>query len=227
MAETAAAPAKPTGLTQEEKNALLVHHMSILRGLGREVAEARAPLKAAQEAFTAAINLAKGDLGKAYTRKRLVGLLDDVSTRLRNLLREEEQRFQDRVALGLPVFGQQLDMFGTDATPDEAKDTIYWEAEGYLLGRRAADPKIEGMPPRFEPDLLRGYHRGQEENGRLMKQAAELKRGEPDPAAATVDLNDEDEKDDSVVDIDEAARKLKRGGFTKRSAPVEEPMPAA
>jgi hypothetical protein len=210
-------------LTQEEKNALLVHWVAKLRADKAAVTAAHAPYKEAQDNFTATVNAAKAELGKRFTRKRLVGLLEDATARLRDILREEEERFQDRVALGLPIYGHQQDLFGAgDETPQEAKDAIGWEAEGYLLGRRGADPDIKDMPARFKTDLMKGWHRGQEENGRLMEIAAAANRGEP-KADPPVDLNPGPDPTDEKA-IKAAAKKLKEQGFDKKSAPALEPV---
>jgi hypothetical protein len=213
---TAAAPPKAT-ISREDHRALLNMWMGKLRLAKGEVEKAREPLTAAQEALTALMHEARADLGKGYTRKRLSALLEDVTSRLRNLLKEEEDRFQDRSDLGLPVYGTQADLFGAgDTMPEEARDEIFWEAEGYGFGRRAGERNPpEGCPPRFGPSFIKGYDRGQDENGRLMVAAMEAKKRLAEPAAdqEAVDLNAgaDDDLDPDV--IDDKARDLKRSGF--------------
>lgn len=229
MAQTLSADPKPPApaghnkppLTREEKSALLVHHIGKLRAQQQLIEKARAPFQAAQSALTDLVNAAKGDLGKTYTRKHLLALCEDVGTRLRDLAREEEQRFQDRVALGLPVFGIQQDLFGGggDAMPQEAKDELSWEADGYLAGRRADDPKApEGCPPRMDQAFMRGYNRGVEENGKLLAQAGEISKARnappPPPKAEEPDPGD-------PAELKKAAAKLKANGFTNKSAPAQ------
>jgi uncharacterized protein YhaN len=144
MAETATGEAPKAGKVRrstEEHRSLLTHHMAKLRAKGAEIEELRTPLKDAQEEFTALVNEAKADLGKGYTRKYLLTLLEDTTTRLRNLLEEEQRRARDREALGLPVFGIQADLFDNADTakmPAEARDELHWEAEGYMRGRNGA-----------------------------------------------------------------------------------------
>lgn len=208
-------------LTQEDRDALLVHHIGKLRAQDKIVGELREPFKAAQEDFTSLVNAAKADLGKGYTRKRLVGLLEDSASRLRDLAKEEEQRFHDRRALGLPTFGssEQLNLFGDENTPAEARDELQWEADGYLAGRRAADrdpPK--GCEPRFHPTWLKGYGKGQDSNADFLRRAQEAIDAR-NAANAEPELDETppaDEVDEDLA-VDEAARKLKREGWTQPS----------
>lgn len=185
-----------TVLTAEQRRQLLTLHMSKLRAKLGEIDELRAPLKDAQEEFTALINEAKADLGKGYTRKYLLTLLEDTTTRLRNLIEEEERRARDREALGLPVFGVQADLFDNAANarmPEEARDEIRWEAEGFMRGRNGALEELpEGCPPRFHQAVLRGYEKGQELTRQEFVAAQELKKTLAEPAAeqAPVDLDD-------------------------------------
>ncbi len=191
--KTDARKPKPT-LSREEHRALLTHHMSKLRAASAAVEEARGPFDEAKAELTALVNEAKADLGKTYTRKYLLGLLEDAQSRLRDLLREEEQRFRDRQDLGLPVFGaQQAFDFGGDETPREVRDELEVEAEGYLVGRRAGPREApDGCPARFVQAFLKGYDRGQDENGRLFIEANALiaKRGEPDALDEPAELNE-------------------------------------
>lgn len=209
-------------LTREEKNALLVRHIGLLRAQQAEIEKARAPFQAAQATLTDLINTAKGDLGKAYSRKHLIALCEDVGTRLRDLAREEEQRFHDRQALGLPVFGVQQDLFGGggDAMPEEAKDEIAWEADGYLAGRRGDSPTApEGCPPRMDQAFMRGYNKGVEENGKLLAQAGEIAKARnappPKPKAEEPDPGD-------PAELKKAAERLKANGFTKKGGSAPE-----
>lgn len=228
--EGAPAPAKKT-ISREEHRALLNHHMGKLRLAKVEVDKAREPLTAAQEALTALMHEARADLGKGYTRKRLSALLEDATSRLRDLLKEEEDRFNDRVDLGLPVYGTQADLFGADgAMPQEAKDEAFWFAEGALAGRRAGERKPpEGCPPRMDQHFLSGFDAGQAEVGRLYIEAQEIKKRLAEPAAGQepVDLSTaEDDLDPDV--IADKADDLKRSGFTKRSrAGAANDQPAA
>lgn len=165
MGTTTAPAAAPKDTSREDHRALLNMHMGKIRAANQEVEAARAPYDAARENLTAAIDEARGDLGKKlYTRKRLMSYLEDLGSRLRNLLAEEQQRYQDRLDLGLPVHGEQLSLSLGDAnTPQEAKDEMMWEAEGFLLGRAGKINIIpEGCPARFHQTVMRAAAKGQE-----------------------------------------------------------------
>lgn len=216
-------PKGKTTLSAEERKQLLVHHMSHLRAKQAEVNELREPLKAAQEEFTALVNEAKADLGKGYTRKHLVSLLEDSTSRLRDLMKEEEQRAFDREALGLPVFGIQADLFGDAATkmPDEARDELQYEAEGYMRGRAGLLQEIpDGTPPRFHQAVMKGYERGQEQTRADFIAGAEIRKAqaEPDADVEPENLDIEDALDPDV--IDDAAKKLKKSDFMARGEPA-------
>jgi hypothetical protein len=202
-------------LTREEKAALLAHHVAILRLGQAEVEKVRAPFQAAQQALTDRFNAAKIDLGKAYSRKYLTSLLEDVGNRLRNLAAQEEQRFQDRLALGLPVFGVQADLFG-DATTDTEKDAISAEADGYLAGRRGDEPKVPADFSIFNAEWMAGYHKGQAANAPLQSKAKEVLDARRAPPAKPAEPEDEEET------VRKTARKLKNDPkFMDRSAPAE------
>lgn len=221
-------PARVTALSKEEHRQLLTHHMSKLRAKRAEVEELKAPLKEAQEEFTALVNEAKADLGKGYTRKYMMSLLEDSTSRLRNLLEEENRRAQDREALGLPVFGVQADLFGEGvaAMPDEARDEVHYEAEGYMRGRAGLLEVIpDGTPPRFHQAVQRGYEKGQQATQEDFVAAQELRQKRATPVVAeTADLA-ADEPDEQEV-LDDKIRKLKRSGFMNTGADVEQPAAA-
>lgn len=222
-------PARVAALSKEEHRQLLTHHMSKLRSKRAEVEELKAPLKEAQEEFTALVNEAKADLGKGYTRKYMMSLLEDSTSRLRNLLEEENRRAQDREALGLPVFGVQPDLFGdgAGAMPDEARDEVHYEAEGYMRGRAGLLEVIpDGTPPRFHQSVQRGYEKGQQatQEDFLAGQELRQKRATPDAEAEPVNLN-ADQPDEQEI-IDDKIRKLKRSGFMNTGADADQPAAA-
>lgn len=206
-------------LSKEDKAAILQKAIAEIRKCQAAEEGPRAELKEAQAATTAAFNQLKVDLGKNYTRKYVQTLVEDFSTRLRNVAATEEQRFNDRVALGLPVFGKQQDLFdGAGATmPQEAKDEIAWEADGYLFGRRCDERKApEGCPPRMDQAWLKGYDRGQDETAKLFARAEEIAK----PAAPA---EPEEPEVDEEAEIRRQAKALKDSGFTdKTTAPAEQ-----
>ncbi len=214
-------PKQAGSLSTEEHRQLLIHHITKLRGLGRLVEDAREPLKAAQEDFTAQVNAAKADLGKGYTRKYLLRLLEDGQSGVRDQVTDENRRARDRAALGLPVFGVQADLFDNGASPIETRDELQYEAEGYLRGRNGALQEVpDGTPPRFHQAVMRGYAAGQAATQADLLAAAELiaKREQPS-TDEPVNLNTEEDEDEV---IDEKVRKLRRSDFMKKGAEAPE-----
>jgi len=209
-------------LTKEDKAALLQKAVAEIRKCQAAEEGPRAELKEAQAATTAAFNQLKVDLGKNYTRKYVQTLVEDFSTRLRNVAANEEQRFNDRVALGLPVFGKQQDLFdgAGETMPQEAKDEIAWEQDGYGAGRRVDERKApEGCPPRMDQFWLKGYDRGQEETVKLFTRADELTKPAADPAPEEPEVDEE-------AEIKRQAAALKKSGFTEKSGTEPEPVAA-
>lgn len=176
-------------LTREEKAALLNHHIHKLRQYAAAVETARAPFKEAQDELTNAFHRAKADLGKSYPRKYLQSLMEDVGARLRNIAAEETQRFQDRIALGLPVYGRQQDLF-EGMTTDTERDATAAEHDGYLAGRRGDDATVPGDFSIFHQEWMGGWNRGQAEI------AAEMGRAETILAARAAPEPDDEEGDD-------------------------------
>lgn len=226
MAQTAGAtaPGRPSVgkiLTPEDRANLKSYHVNqILQGV-LKVEELLAPVTAARDELTNLVNQAKGDLGKRMTRKRLMGLVDMRRARVRDLVQEENERAEDHQDLNLPLYGQQAELFDSKA-PIEARDEIFWEAEGYQVGRRGKlDAKApDDCPNRMLPAWEKGIRRGQDQTQAEVVAAMEArqKRSNPDPKAGDgVDLNAKDEADLEPATIEGKARKLKRQGFTAKS----------
>lgn len=224
----------PLGLKPEEHSQLLVYHTDRLRVAQRAVDKAKEPLKDAQEELTARFNEAKADLGKGYSRKYLTSLLEDVTAQMRDQVAEETRRAQDRATLGLPVYGAQQDLFGEGAAkmPEEARDALHWEMEGFKRGRNGALEEIpEGCPPRFHQAVMKGYEAGQKLTQADLLAAAELKAKMGQPDAGEDDepnLNAGADPEEQEEAIEEGVRKLRRSGFTAKSAaPANEETVAA
>jgi hypothetical protein len=221
-----------TPLTRDEKAALKNFHVRKLLATAAAIETVRGPFDEAKAAHTAQFNQAKVDLGKDYTRKRLTRLMEKVKSRTRDLAKEEAERFEDHQDLGLPVFGAQLDLYDGkgDSLPQEAKDEIGWELEGYAVGRRGGpDTLPEGLPPRMDQPYLKGYHRGLEDA------AAQFNKGERIAAerAAPAEDQDEDEGDEDEQDpaeaeaeLKKAARRLKETGFMDTTAGADDQVAA-
>lgn len=220
--------ASPNGLKPEEHKQLLVYYMDKLREGVRACDRLREPLRAAQEELTARFNEAKADLGRGYSRKYLTTLLEDVTAQTRDQVAEENRRAEDRATLGLPVFGKQMDLFGAGAAkmPEEARDELFYEFEGFKRGRNGTLEEIpEGCPPRFHQAVLKGYAAGQKATQEDLLAAAELKAkmGQPDAGEGDEpDLNATPDPEAQEEAIEEGVQKLKKSGFTKREARTEE-----
>lgn len=215
-AKPARAGHSKTPLTREERAALKSFHVRKLLSLTAAVETARGPFDEARNELTEQFAQAKADLGKEYSRKYLTGLIEDVKTSTRDLARAEERRFEDRTDLALPVFGAQTDMFDGKAAsmPDEAKDEIYWEAEGYRAGLRVeGNSPPKDCSPRFHQPYMKGHERGLEAAAERFKKGEEVSTALSQPPA-----DPEPEREaEPEFDADAEARKLKKAGFTTKT----------
>lgn len=209
-------------LNREERAALLQKHILDLRKGEAEVEKARVPFKAAQDAQTSRFNTAKADLGKRYTRKYLQGLVDDFGAKTRDLAALEVQRFEDRTDLSLPTFGEQRDMFGSAAS-DTERDAIAADIDGYRAGRRADDPTVPAEFSAFASQWMAGWHKGQEENGKLLQKAAELAtvEEEEEEDSQTDQAEDDDGEELTEAAVQAVVKSLKKSGFLERRQAAE------
>lgn len=213
-----------TPLTREERAALKNFHVRKVAALVAAVETARGPLTEAQNALTAQVNQAKGELGKGYTREKLLEYAKKTKTSTRDLDAEEAQRFEDHVDLSIPVYGQQPDMFdGKGASmPEEAKDEVYWTTEGFRTGLRAdGNTPPTDCSPRFHQAFMKGHESG------LIQAAEKFKKGEalskaianppppptPEPEKPAVD---------DPAEIKRQADALKKKGFAEKPAKTPE-----
>lgn len=104
-----------------------------------------------------------------FERKELQGILDDLGAKKANHPEKEARRVRFRRWVGLPV-GESDELKAS--TPDEVKDAMWWEAEGYRAGIRADEPKPpEGCSPRMDQAWMKGYHNGQTRNAWALSEA--------------------------------------------------------
>jgi hypothetical protein len=199
------------------EEALFLSHLNKLRKQAGVVAEKKAAYDAEKATMTDLFRMAKVD---GFTRKELQAILDDTSAAepgaRRDLVAEEERRAKLRAWAGLPA-GSQGDLFDT-ATPQEAKDELFYEGLGYAAGLRGDDATAPtDVPPRFVQAWLRGRMSGQEKLAWGLAEAGRVVDRKPDANAAPVELEPEPEEE---FDPDAAARKLKNDpAFMDRSAP--------
>jgi hypothetical protein len=216
QAEPASAGGRPSvGKVQspEDRANLKNYHVNKILEARGKLDELLAPVVSQRDLITNLVNQAKGDLGKRMSRKRLMALVDRRCARVRDLVQEENERAEDHTDLGLPLYGQQAELFDSKA-PVETRDEIFWEAEGYQVGRRgllnAKAP--EDCPARMLASWEKGVRKGQDETQQGFLAAQELlkKRSEPDPTAGAGAKPDNDL---DPATIESKARKLRANGF--------------
>lgn len=202
-----------SGLTPDEQAALFLTHLGACREQEAILADAMAGVKALRKRRNEVRNLARAE---GFPLKKIDDILKKESFSQKDLEAEAELfRWMDQIA-GLPV-GGQADLFAS--TPVEIKDGMDWEADGYRAGMRATEPKPPSeCPERFHQDWMKGYHNGQERNAWALAERGKIVDRRTDIAPGKVELEPvEDDRDEDEV-IDDAARKLKREGWTQPSA---------
>jgi ribosome modulation factor len=209
-------------LTDEEKSALLHHHLIGIRQAQKAAAMVKATYDAKRDEVNKAFAACKGDLG--FKRKDLEELLDALG-QTEVAFRNNENARRARFALaGLPM-GSQLDLFAADTVGD--RDAA--RADGYRAGVRADDMEVpDHIDPLFRGDWEDGWRDGQAENARKLAIAMGVVEARSKPAEPEIIGDEEPDPEDVEEALDEAARKLKRGGFLNRSTEtVGDEAPAA
>jgi hypothetical protein len=201
-------------LTDEQKSALLHHHLIAVRKLEQTARVIKATYDAAKNDVSKAMAACKGDLG--FKRKDLEDLLAALDMTEAEFRMAENARRKRYSMAGLPI-GEQLDMFAADTVGD--RDAA--RADGYRAGLRADDFTVpERIDPLFHADWQHGWSDGQAENGRRLALAIGIieERAKPEPASMSLDDEDQEDALDPDEVIDDAARALKRSGWTKPAA---------
>lgn len=180
-------------------------------------------LQAEREAVTKKIStFRKGLKAEGFT----LGVLDAVVKMLEWSPEEIKAHYAEREwyaeALRFPI-GTQLEFFGTDATPDAVREQLKWKQIGVkdgIAGRGWANEAPKGCPP----DCVQAYGEGHEEGQQITLRAfAEKKKvpppAPPEPEAKKTGVELDGLEDDEVDEaLDDAARKLKRDGWTQPTA---------
>jgi hypothetical protein len=213
-------------LSDEDAAALTTHYELKIREAQRKVDAIQIDLKSARDVVNGHFKRMTADLG--FSRKEFEAeVIATANMSEAEYLAAERKRARlHRLAGKNP--GEQLDL--VDAIEDTVDDEIAAEAEGYRAGRRADDPS----PPKhiagiMQPAWMRGWHKGQEENGLRLARAAEvLKARDAPPATVGEQASGDFAEDNPEIDVDAAARKLKNDpAFMDRSAPADEEHQAA
>lgn len=208
-------------LSEEDAAALTTHYELKIREAQRKVDAIQVDLKSARDVVNGHFKRMTADLG--FTRKEFEAEVIEIAnkTEAEYLAGERRRARLHRLAGKNP--GEQLDL--EEVIADTVDDEIAAEAEGYRAGRRADDPTppshIAGI---MQPAWMRGWHKGQEENGLRLARAAEVLRAREAPAPTVGEQAAADFADDNPeVDVEAAARKLKNDpAFMDRSAPDED-----
>lgn len=209
-------------LTDEQKSALLHHHLIGIRQAQKQAEVVKATYDARRDEVNKAFAACKGDLGfKRKDLEELLAAMNQTEVAFRNNENARRERF--RLA-GLPI-GAQLDMFATDTVGD--RDAA--RSDGYRAGVRADDMAApDYIDPLFRGDWEDGWRDGQAENARKFALAMGVIEARSAPAEVETVGDEEPEPEDVEEALDEAARKLKRSGFTNRSTEtVGDEAPAA
>jgi ribosome modulation factor len=211
MARSSAQPGHNTELTEDEKAALLHHHLIGIRQKQKAAEVVKATYDAARNEVNKGFAACKGDLG--YKRKDLEELLDALGM-TETAFRNNENARRARFSLaGLPM-GSQLDMFATDTVGDREAA----RADGYKAGLRADDMEApDNIDPLFRGDWEDGWREGQAENGRRLLLASGVIEAR-EKTAGDLTLDEPEEEADPEEEIKATARKLKKAGWAEPSA---------
>jgi hypothetical protein len=102
-------------------------------------------------------------------------------------------------AMRFPV-GSQLELYGTDATPDPVREQLRWRNIGFkdgLAGRGWADQPPEGCA--F--DCVQSYGEGHEEGQATVRRAFELRLAQNAAASANDPAGEDDDDQTDIEDI--------------------------
>lgn len=203
---------------QQEIDDLVAHHVARIRAHQPLIDKQQAVVKE-EKAKLAELQATQSDMyleAKADTRfdrEDLQWAVKALDGGGRTLLKHQRARAAICRALGYP-YQAELDLDGQ--VPDEARDELDWNTDGYLAGRRAAEPSPpRECPERFVQAWMAGYHKGQEVNGEQLSRAAVIieERSQPSTAPA-VEVDPEAEE----AALDDQVERLRRSDFMKTGA---------
>lgn len=193
---------------EEEERIQLISIVAKLSQNDIDIELAKAPLKAAQDARKKTVGLAKA---AGFTAAELKARLDEMNNPARDNPVKFAREERHRKWLGI-IQPEQTEIQLGDKVPPEAKDEAHWKAEGYKAGLRQLPPK----PPaecaeRFVQPWMKEHERGYKETTAANVPGASRLR---EQAAADF------QSDNPEVDVEKAARDLKKSGFMERGEPA-------
>lgn len=201
-------------LTEEEQEALQLHHELKIRAQQKKADVAKASYDLERNAANDMVKVACGELKVPATEFR--AYMEDKNLSETEYRQKATTRALLRKRGGMPDINGQyaLDLPTKADTADESQSAY---EDGLRAGRRADDP----VPPKhisgiFQTRWMEGWHAGQTENAAKLGLAEQViarraaPKVEPKPEA------------DPEADVAAQARKLRAGGFLERTDEPEE-----
>ena len=193
---------------EEAERVQLISFVNKITAQTAECDEAQAVFKGKQKARAQTFNLAKA---AGFSRKEIEARLTEMGRPTHEIAAEEVRVSKHRRWLGI-LNPDQQQMFTGGETPQESRDEENWRADGYRAGLLGliAKPRFE-CPERFVQVWLKGHEAGAND----YREAEALRANPPVREQAAQDFAE----DNPEVDVDAAARKLKKSGFMQRTPP--------
>lgn len=200
---------------EEADRIQMISIVSKLSAAEDAIEEARAPLKAAQDRRKVIIGLGKA---AGFTAAELKARLEEMKVPSRDMAERAARERKHRRWLGI-IEPEQADLMTGTSAPQETKDEAHWAGEGFKAGLRQlqATPPTE-VPERFVQAYMKAHERGLNEvlAANVPGQSRLAKQAEEDYAA-----------DNPEVDLDAAAKALKKSDFMKVGQAAEESFEAS
>lgn len=155
-----------------------------------------------------ALNAKIGTFRKGLKAKGItLGVLDEQVRLLEWTPEEVKQFYAERdwyaEAMRHPI-GSQLELYGTDATPDPVREQLKWRNIGFKDG--VAGRGWANEPPKECPvTSCQSYGEGHEEGQATVRRAFQARMEQANATAAAVRAAHEDDDDDGQIDIEDAA----------------------
>lgn len=202
-------------LNDEEEAALYAYFSLKIRAQQKKAAAKKAEYDAEREEVTALFAKVKGELRvKRKDFEELLAAQEKSETEFRA---DEAKRLRRFLMGGLPVGTQLAFDLGPTSTADEQQLA---RSDGKRAGLRGADPvPPDYVAPIMHPTWMEGWHEGQTEIAMQMGKAESILAARAAPAADPEEGAEAEPEEE--FDPDASARKLKKNGFTKRSAETQ------
>lgn len=199
------------GLTDEEAADLTVFYQLKILDAQRKVDAIQVDLKSARDLVNGHFKRMTADL--KFTRKEFQAeVIDKLNMTEAAFIASERKRDRLHRLSGLRQ-GEQVDWI-EHTLKDTVDDEIEAEANGYRAGRRGDDPSPKNVAPIMHQAWMRGYQRGQDENGERFIRAQEIIAARQ-PKKPELVAEPEPEGD---PDPDAEAKKLRASGWMEPAA---------